>query len=142
MGGGPGMQPHWMVGGGGFLSLVLFGGLGILAASVFLPPRPRQGGTRGRATQVRSYLRIASDILGDVGDAAMAREASARAFIPLVAQARKRGEALLARRTLWSVVCHPGPEGRLGPVIQDLSGLEARLRRLPPLDPVDGLGGG
>jgi hypothetical protein len=91
-----------------------------------------------RFAQVRHFTLVASRVVEDAES--LLRNArclgsienyEARTMIPLVSEARRTGEVLLARRKRWHVMVSPKFESKIELAILDLIELEARLKAIP-----------
>lgn len=101
-------------------------------------PQLRGFGAGLRLAQVRWFRSVASQIVQDAhaslasaGRVCRVDQYEARTMIPLVSEARKMGEGLLATRRKWHVLVAPRTEYQVEHAILDLIELEARLKAIP-----------
>ena len=89
---------------------------------------------RSRPRRLRQFEGIAASVLRDAS-ALLSQEplpnGEARAFLPIVAEVRVRGEVLLKRRRRFVRLLSPARESRLAPLVRDLARIETALRELP-----------
>jgi len=96
--------------------------------------RPLQRLIRGgRNSQLKSYCRIATDVMSDV-EAALeppSCQKHARSFLPILADVRRRGLILLSQQTGTHRVTAPERERELKSTVDKLINLERKLKSLP-----------
>lgn len=87
----------------------------------------------GRVTHLKKFERIARDVVTDVESALEPPHCHrhARSFLPILSDVRRRGEQLLNQQTLAHKVTAPQREQDLCTLVDQLNGLEVRLKSLP-----------
>lgn len=89
---------------------------------------------RTRPWKIRQYSVVAEGVLSDVHSVILEktpRVHEVRAFLPLLIDARRKGEGLLASRSSLHLVLTPWWENRLPPLVRELAALEEVVKSLP-----------
>jgi hypothetical protein len=91
-----------------------------------------------RSVQVRHFRQIANQVADDAremlampGRVCRVDQYEARTMIPLVTEARRFGESLLASRRRWHTFIAPRVESQVEVAILDLIEVESRLKAIP-----------
>jgi hypothetical protein len=87
----------------------------------------------GRNSQLKSYCRIATDVMSDVQAALEPPgcQKHARSFLPILADVTRRGLILLSQQTGTHRVTAPERERELKSTVDKLISLERKLKSLP-----------
>ena len=98
----------------------------------------RRLGVGLRRSQIQHYRTVAGQVVQDAeallasaGRICNVDQYEARTMIPLVSEARKMGELLLAKRKRWHLITAPKTEYLVELAILELIELETRLKAIP-----------
>ena len=95
---------------------------------------PMQFVKRTRPWKVKQFSLVAQRVLADVHSVILEKAAcaqEARAFLPLLVDARRKGEGLMAGRLAYHSVLTPWIENQLPSLVRELAALEEVVKSLP-----------